>query len=364
MANPKPSKITKIAVVTCYKQNDYPRAVVLRQAFAAQPGVEVTVIKNERKDILRYVEVFWKVLVARVRLRPDVYVITFRGYELLLYVVLSLVRKPIIFDELINFEEWMYENERLTPGSRPSRWLKRFYAWLLRHCRVILADTDEHARHSAELSGIPLERYRTIPVSTVESSITSSQPLPSTKNEPFIVFYPNYMRRLHGTEYVLQAAVSLADNPNIQFVLSGGKEKARAACAEAAAQGAHVVHHDWIPFDDMAGFSRRGLTLGGPFGNTTQAQYVITGKTYNCLAAGFPVLIGKNKVKSELKDKQNCLIVPQANAAAIAEAVRWAATHPKELRAIGQAGRKLYQEHYSQAIVATKVGAIVEELRA
>ncbi len=354
----------KIAVVSCYDQTDYPRIRILRAGFAAQDDVAVTVISKKQKGLLRYLEVPAKILVARFRVRPDVYVITFRGYEMLLYVILTLVRKPIVFDELVNFEEWMYENRVLKQGTLAGRLFNWFYGWQLRRCRLILADTEAHAEYSAKLSRTPLEKYRVLPVGTDEAVFSHPAALSATKTEKFEVSYVGAMKRLHGLQYVLDAAVALANDSRISFTIVGGKEKAEEACKAAVQKGAHVTYRRWVDFAEMPEFvAKSALNLSGPFGNTLQSQYVVTGKTYHFLAAGVPALIGKNKVQDGFRDKGNCLLVPQADAGAIREAIVWAADHPKELRAIGQAGRKLYEERFSQDKLYDIIGGVVKELR-
>ncbi|HET7320209.1 MAG TPA: glycosyltransferase [Candidatus Saccharimonadales bacterium] len=351
----------KIAIVTCYDQNDYIRARTLRTAFAAAPGVETLIIRNENKGLKRYIEVPLKILRARFRDKPDAYVITFRGYEMLLYMVLTLVRKPIIFDEMVNFTEWMVEHKIFKEGSLPYGLFRWWYGRLARHARIILADTEAHADYSAELNKLDRARYVYVPVATEESIF---YPKPAEKAVPFTVFYYGHMLPLHGLQYVIDAALALKENQNIKFYFVGGKDKVAEACANAIKQGAKIVNEKWRPFEELPDIARASsLTLGGPFGNTTQAQYVVTGKTYQFLALGAPVLVGKNQVNEGFKDKVNCLMVPQADANALADAITWAYEHPGELKSIGQAGRKLYEEHLSQRVVNGIVAKLVQELQ-
>lgn len=351
----------KIAIVTCYDQNDYVRARVLRTAFAAVPGVETLIIRNENKGLKRYIEVPIKILKARFRDKPDMYVITFRGYEMLLYMVLTWVRKPIIFDENVNFTEWMVEHKMFKEGSVPYKLFRGWYSWLAKCCRIILADTDAHAAYSAQLNHMDLSRYRTIPVSTDEA-VFHPQAMQKDK-DTFTVFYYGHMLPLHGLDYVLEAALKLKDHPKIRFHFIGGKQKTLDKIAAAQAQGAKITHDAWVPFEDLPKIAlKAGLTLGGPFGNTLQSQYVITGKTYQFLALGTPVLIGKNQVNEGFTDKINCLLVPQADAGALADAVVWAYEHPKELKDIGEAGHRLYEQNFSQKHVNQLIEQLVGEL--
>lgn len=355
----------KIAVITCYKQNDYVRARSLRTAFSAVDGVDTVIIRNRHTNWLRLGEVPIRLLWARLRDKPDAYVITFRGYEMLLFMVLTWTRQPVIFDELVNFTEWMVEHKRLTPDTLPYRLFRRWYGWLAGHCRFILADTEAHARYSAHLNRLDQHRYRVIPVSTDES-VFQSQELGVTK-KPFTVFYYGNMLPLHGLKHVLEAAEALKDNADIQFRIVGGKRRGRTPrlCEEAVAKGAHVSYEAWLPFEDLPkAASAASLTLGGPFGNTLQSQYVITGKTAQFLALGVPVLIGQNQVTHRFEDKVNCLMVPQADDRALSAAISWAHGHPKELKEIGRKGHELYQKYFSQKVVNNLVGQLVDDLSA
>lgn len=350
----------KIAVVTCYQHNDYVRARTLRAAVSACPDSQALVIRNRHRGVLRYPEVVLRLCKTRIFDKPDAYVITFRGYEMLLAMRLTFVRKPIIFDELVNFTEWMEEHGRLRAGSVPYRLFRWWYGRLARYCRFILADTDAHGELSAKLNKLSIDRYRTIPVSTDE---TVFFPQAAGKTENFTVVYYGNMLALHGLGYVLDAARLLKHAPNIQFRLIGGKKQVAEACAKAAADGANVIHENWVPFEDLPAIVRSaGLALGGPFGDTAQSQYVVTGKTFQSLACAAPVLVGRNEVHEGFADKQNCLVVPQADPAAIASAISWAEAHREELARIGQAGRKLYDDHFSQAVINRRVQKILEEL--
>lgn len=352
----------KIAVVTCYFQPDYVRARTLRTAIKAAPDTQVIIIKNRHKGMARFVEVPAKLMMTRLTQKPDAYVITFRGYEMLLLMVHTLVRKPIIFDEMVNFTEWMEENGKLKPGTLAYRLFRRWNGWMVGHARFVLADTDAHAKFSAKLNGLALDRYRTIPVGTDEEVFHPQAPSKSA-DKKFTVFYYGHMRPLHGLDYVLEAARLLKDQPDISFRFIGGKEKDKQACLQAASEGAHVTHESWLAFDELPkAAAQAGLTLGGPFGGTTQAKLVVTGKTYQFLALGTPVLIGRNEVNAHFENKVNSLVVDQADAQAIANAVTWAKEHPKELKKIGEKGRRLYEKHFSQDVINGLVEKLLQDI--
>ena len=351
----------KIAIISCYDQIDYIRTRVLRTAFASVPGVQTVIVKNTHKGLLRYLETPVKILRCKFRDKPDAYVVTFRGYEMLPFMLMVKGRKALIFDEMINPAEYLAEHGKVGLDSAAGKLFRKWYGSLLRRCRFVLADTDAHAKLSAELCNLDKQKFFTVPIGTDEATFFPRGQ--RKRGKEFNVFYYGVMRRLHGFEYVLEAAVKLADNPNVTFTFGGDKGKAEAACQAAVAKGARITYMPWVPYEDLPILaSRSGLSLGGPFGKTFQSQFIITTKTFQFLACRVPALVGRNKVNEGFVDKKNCLIVPPNSAKAIEEAIRWAYAHPKEMDKIAAAGRELYEEHFSQHLVNHKIATLVEAL--
>ena len=63
------------------------------------------------------------------------------------------------------------------------------------------------------------------------------------------------------------------------------------------------------------------------------------------------------------REKVNCLLVEQGSPAAIVEAIRWAYEHPAALADIGAQGRRVYEQHYSMAVLKQNMASVVNELR-
>ncbi len=356
----------KIAVITCYRQPDYVRARTLRTALASVPGVELIVVKNRQKGILRFPEVFWKVLKLRFTERPDAYITTFRSYEIMLYMWLIAGRKPLVFDELVNFAEWMVEHKKLKEGTFLYKLFVAWYGFFVRRARFVLADTEPHAAYSAKIWGLDVEkRYIVLPMAADETIFRpdAGPRRPITDKQFRVFYYGNKMLPLHGIDYVLDAAVKLAKYPNIQFLLLGGRSTTAEKVAAAVAHGAHVAHKDWLPFDEFPPIiCDADLALGGPFGGTLQSKFVVNGKTTQFMACETPVVVGRNEVNQQFYDKRNCLVVEQADAQALADAILWGYEHRRELRAIGREGRKTYDQYFAQRVVNERVAGMVAAL--
>lgn len=354
--------LKSIAIITCQPHPNYIRAVVLRVGLKAISGTEVSIIRNDRLGIFRYPEVAYKILKCRLTVNPDVYLLTFRGYEMLPLTLLIAAGKRVVFDEFVNPFEWAaYEHKMFNPNGKFARTINRVYGFLLRRCDAILADTEAHADISSKLSAVPRERYQSVPVGTDE---TLFFPLNKNLNTGhFNVFFYGNILPLHGFHIIVNAALELRNESGISFTFIGGKPEHQAVIEHAIAEGARIVYRKYAPFTELPDcIHDASLCLGGPFGDTFQSQYVVTGKTYQFLAAGVATVIGASKASGLFKDKENSLVVPQGDSHALATAILWAQQHPQSLMAIGKAGRKLYETAFSNQIVTNCLATLLNPI--
>lgn len=350
-----PLRKPTICIVTCYHQPDYIRAVTLRKGLVdSDVFQDVIVIKNRHTGIRRYTDVLIDLIKIRLTKNPDTYLITFRAYEILPFVLAIGYGKKIIYDEFINPVEWFVYEHKYFSGRLAflGTALRRIFTALMRRTSHILTDTASHADYSSHLMNIPRDHYASIPVATDESVF---RPLPTIQPpaDTFTVLYYSSVLPLHGVQYVLDAAVLLSQHADITFRIIGGKQPFQLDVQAAIAKGAHIVYEKWVDYDKLPeAFAKSNLCIGGPFGDTLQSRFVITGKTYQILSSAKPVLVGKNQETALFTDKKNALVVPQADAQAIADAVLWAYDNPKKLDSIAREGSKLYTAHLSSKRVA------------
>lgn len=358
----------KLAVITCYFDPQYVRGQVIRTALSGEPGITVVSLLNRRKGLLRYPEILAKLIALRLRDKPDAYLLTFRGQEILPAVLAVAGRRPVIFDEfIVPLAYATGESHRRSPAILVKHALARvsapLYARWLRRCALILADTDQHAALSATTSDVPRDRYRTLPVGADERVFRLEQ-RPAADHDEFVVLYYGNMLPLHGLDTVLEAAVSLADRADIRFELIGGGAGVAELIDTARSQGARIRTRSWVPYDRLpAVIAASDLCLGGPFGGTPQAQNVVTGKTYQFLASGAPTVVGLNDASAEVfADGDTALIVPQKDAAALAETIIRAADDRHELLAIGRRGRELFERRFSTPVLGGELATWVRQV--
>ncbi|HUD06745.1 MAG TPA: hypothetical protein VMR34_02560 [Candidatus Saccharimonadales bacterium] len=357
----------RIAIVTCKSDPDYIRAKNLRTGFGGCRGVETIVVKNTNKGLTRYAETTFRLIKTRITQKPDAYVLTFRGYEMLFLVLLIAGKKPVIYDEFINPIEWaVYEHHIIKRNGMLARLLHKYYLWLSRHCRFILSDTQSHADYSSKLTGLRPNHYRVVPISADEKLFyPSKKPQPRlNKNSVFRVFnYGEGMTPLYGLNIILETAFRLRYFTKIEFQLVGGSAEAKALAEKTKARGANIKYRDEIKSAQLPRAIRRAdLALGGPFGNSVQAKMVVTGKTAQFLATGIPTIVGKNKVSTMFIDRVNSLVVTQASSQALAKQILWAYENRSSLKSIGRKGHGLYKKQFSNKVLIEKSQEIVDQL--
>lgn len=349
----------KIAVITCYKEPDYIRATTLRLALSKIDNVEIIIIKNRYLNFLKFIEVPLKVLWCRISKRPTKYLITFRGYEILLPVRLITIGKGLYFDEFINLEEWLvFEHKKFKKGSINHKLLHYTYRFMLKLPELIIADTNQHAEYSSKLMNLPPRRFKTIPVGTNEEIFYPS-PYKRYETKPLEVFYYGSMLPLHGLEYVFEAAVALKGLP-INFTIIGGNDTTESAVKLHIERGAKITYKRRVPFEDLPDYIRKSdVCLGGPFGNTIQSRLVVTGKTYQFLSSNRPTLVGSIDGTSEFIHKENALMVTQGSAVQLQESLVWALENPRQLEDIAKAGNRLYKRRFSLDAISKSLKNII-----
>jgi glycosyltransferase involved in cell wall biosynthesis len=350
----------RVCLITCYKQPDYIRSKTLRAAFRNIETVDLIVVKNKHTGLARYFEVLWRLIVVRIKLRPDLYFITFRGYEILPFVRLITLGKPLIFDEFINLVEWVvYEHHKFGEKSLPAKILRLFYRFWLKMANLITTDTKSHAKYSAELMNLPIKKYCPLIVSADEQTFKKQAGKNKAKNANFNVLYYGSMLPLHGVNYVIEAMKLLKDQP-IELTLIGGKESLGDEVNQAKLEGTKISYKTWVPFEKLPGYIESAdVCLGGPFGGTIQSQFVITGKTFQFLQMSRPTIVGHNQESGLFKDKVDAIIVKRADVESLAGAILWGSQHREELNNIGLMGGELYNNKLSNLCLTKQLEALL-----
>ena len=341
----------RICYALAYRDPSYVRSQSLLAALARISGVEVILAINRARGPLRYLQMLRQLLRIRREKCPDLYLLGFRGHEIA-WLVRSLTRgRPLVLDAMMSPYLALAEERKLGGlGALLAPLWRPIEAHALRNADLILTDTPLHAQAYEQLFGIAPQRILAVPVGAFEpAQPVAPQPVRAVGEPLTVLFYGSFLP-LHGVDVIAEAAARVRDLP-LRFRFIGGQlQQVRALHATCARHGVTAYSHTaWVPITELIEreIPAADLCLGGPFGGTPQARRVITGKTSQCLALGRATVVGRIEADDGLVDRENCLLVPQADPNALAAALRWAHVHRERLPAIAAAGRVIYAQRLS-----------------
>lgn len=356
------SRKMKICYILSYRDPNYIRTRTLVKALRKLETIELFEAGNVSKGFLRYFETLFRLFVIRNRHHPDVYVLGFRGHDIFPVVRWITRKRRLVFDAMVSPFESLYQDRKFGwKGQMISPVVYLFEKMMLKNADVVLADTDLHRQYYLDTFSLPPEKVKTVYVGTDEDMFRPNGLSENQEKEIFEVFHYSTFLPLHGIDYILEAAETLRDYP-IRFTIIGGRGKRLNDLEERIkhSRPKNIVHLEWVEFEKLKEYaSNADLCLGGPFGNTSQGQKVITGKTYQFLALGKPTVIGKIGEDVGLVDKFNCLLVEQGNSKAITDAILWAFNNKDRLPVLGRSGQSLYMEKFSTHRIMKSLQEIV-----
>lgn len=359
-----------LAYVLAYRSPQYTRSRSLLAAIESHPAIQLSIARNRSTGLWRYVQTWRALTKIRKTSQPDIFMLGFRGHEIFWPVRWLARGRPLVVDALMSPSTALTEEGKAgILGRLVAPLLRHMEQSILHHADLVLTDTNLHANHYEARFGLSRDKILVLPVGAIEPL---QEPTPCIaelpdKAEPsvFNVLFFGSMLPLHGIDTIVTAAAKLRNLP-IRFDFVGGNPKqAKRLKKLCADQGVtNYTHRSWVPLHELIAHDipRAGLCLGGPFGGTPQATRVITGKTSQCLALGKATIIGRIDENTGFQDKINCLLVPQADVGALADAIHWSLIHRGALTRIGAEGRALYQRKLSVSTIAARLVPVIERL--
>ncbi|MDE2187675.1 MAG: glycosyltransferase [Betaproteobacteria bacterium] len=358
----------RVAYVLAYRAPHYIRSLSLQRALGNCSRIELLSARNHSSGMARYVETWRALRQLRKTHAPDLYILGFRGHEMFWPVRWLTRGKPLVFDALMSPSAALHEeNKAGFLGRLIAPLLGALERGILRRADLVLTDTPQHVAFYIRQFGLTQDKLLAVPVGAEEPNVAVNLAATPAADAPLKVLFYGSMLPLHGIDVIIAAAAKLADSP-IRFDFIGGSARqARRLRRQCAMQGVtRYTHRRWVPMDELvdAEIPSADVCLGGPFGGTPQARRVVTGKALQSLALAKATVIGAIDEASGFLDKDNCLLVPQADPTALAAALRWCAAHRDALTSIGERGQALYRQRFSVQIITQQLCPALERLHA
>jgi glycosyltransferase involved in cell wall biosynthesis len=259
--------------------------------------------------------------------------------------------RPLVFNPLVSLADTLVgDRGRFRAGSRAARVLETVDRRAFRAADVVVADTAADAQFFAGLAGLG-----DVPVCFVGAEDRLFKPGWSPPDR-FVALFVGKLIPLQGVETILEAA---RQAPEIDFRLVGSGQLA----GLLATRPSNVEHVPWVEYERLpAEIQGAGCSLG-IFGASGKAQRVIPNKAFQAIACAAPLITADTPAARELLvADESALLVPPADARALADAVRRLAADSDLARRIADGGRAAYERDASEAVLGARWRAIIERL--
>lgn len=316
------SSPTRLLYAATYYVSEYVRQAVILRHLRALPNTRVDVVVVNRHSWTRYFEFLWKFIWLDKSQYHFIY-LGWRTIEIAPF-LRWLTRTPLILDAFVPiFETLCYERKIVDPHrlvGRLAYWWERL---ALRSVSRIITDTKANADYFSKEYQLDRSRFIDVPVG-VDRSIYFIPPNMTPHQGVRVFFYGTFLP-LHGVTVIIEAANLLRQRTDIHWLFIGdGPERQR---AEDLAKNYALTNVDFLPRVPQTILAQKiaeaDICLGGPFSDVAKAQRVITGKTYQFLAMGKPVIVSDTPGNRELlTHEKDCYMVRPGSAASLASAVR------------------------------------------
>jgi len=272
---------------------------------------------------------------------------------------------------VLNIQD-IYPDIAIALGFLRNRWAIRFFQWMerfiYRKAKAIVVISDGFKENLLS-KGVPAEKIYIVPNWADPNFIS-----PGPKNnsfrqrigvgDRFTLIYSGNLSYNSNLEPVIEAAELLRSEPFAFVIIGDGVRKKDLEHKAYKKQLKNVVFLPFQPLEDyplvLTAADMNLVTL-----NTQAAMASVPSKIYKIMSSGRPILaitVEGNEVH-RLITKANCgICVPPNDPVSLAEALRYAAAHPDELKKMGENGRKYLEEHFSRQKCVAQIEKILIEI--
>lgn len=272
----------------------------------------------------RVIKTYWKLFRAHNRTPEyDVMLIGYPGqFDAYLGRLLSWWRrKPMALDILMSLH--LVAEERGLTEKSP--FTGKLIFWLekggLKLPDLLISENGAYEAYYCQKYNLTPDRFQRVPHGADER-VYHPRPI-QPPIDPFRITYHGTYLPSHGLDAVMETAVILRDQPDIQIHFYGdGPERARIEQFTCQENLQNVIFHGFVSREELLdGLAQAHICLG-VFGMTKQSHYTIQNKVWEGLAMGRAVISGDSAVIGEaLTHGEHIYLVERNNGQALATAI-------------------------------------------
>jgi glycosyltransferase involved in cell wall biosynthesis len=294
-------------------------------------------------------------LLRRPRMDFDVLVVGYPGHLDLAAARRAARDRPVVFNPLVSLADtFVADRGRFRPGSSAARALEAIDRRAFRTADVVVADTEAHAQHLAELANLATDRIAVCFVGAEERLFRPGW----APEEPFTCLFVGKLIPLQGVETILAAARAAPRLP-FRVVGSGQLEPLLRDRPE------NVEHISWVDYERLPDELHRAGCALGIFGTSDKAQRVIPNKAFQALACGTPLVTADTPAARELLvDGESALLVPPGDPQALAAALERLSSDRELAQKIGEGGRGAFEKLASEDVLGKCWRSVLERAQA
>ncbi len=333
---------------------DYARTKVLAEGFA-QCGWEVVFCRVDPRQHTgwRKYRLLWRQGRSLHRQQFDYVLVCFPGRALVVLVARLLFGRRILFDAFVS----IYDSNVFDRALYPAHSVRALRDWLLdwSACHLawkVLLDTNAHINYFVSTFGVARAKCIRVWVGADEKVF---YPQDTAEPAAFTAHFHGTHIPLQGVSYIIEAARLLAEEP-IQFRIVGNGQESKKIRETVHQWGLHNVEFiDSVPLAQLAGYIAASHVCLGIFGNTQKTTRVVPNKVFECIAMGKAVITADTPAMRELFGNNNrpLVLVPRADPAALAEALRTLARDPARRRQLGENAGTFFKQHLGAKNIVT-----------
>jgi len=276
--------------------------------------------------VRRLLGTYWRLLQRYRRVGAyDIMVVGYPGqFDVFLARLLTWWRRrPLVWDifmsiYLIALERQLDQRSPFTIG------LLRRLEWLA--CRLpdrLILDTAEYVAWFTKTHGVPASRFGLVPTGADDRLFHPVESVPIGDGLFRVLYYGTFIPN-HGTNYIIEAAHLLKNDPIIHFDMIGdGPERAKAEELVRRYGLRNISFTAWMEKASLVGCIAQSDVCLGAFGMTPQSLMTVQNKIYEGLAMAKPVISGDSPaVRQFLKHKEHIYLCDRQQPQSLVEAIR------------------------------------------